>query len=206
MGRARSLNIASAQSCKWSTQWRLNSLLSLNWLAILGYELVLHNKMTKVKGFWTIVFIFMVISTMFWAICPPAFLRCLSNSRTFMELWTTSLIKDVVQSSVKVPEFSWNIVEITIKMKTIVQKPLMIIIIKLRVRNLDNKHLKKAGGYIGWNIVEITIKMKTIVQKPLMIIIIKLRLRNWLKLICDCDSLIVMVISVYIYIYIYMCK
>ena len=46
-------------------------------------------------------------------------------------------IKDIVRSSVKVPEFdkhlkkaighiSRNIVEITIKMKTIIQKPLMI--------------------------------------------------------------------------------
>ena len=46
-------------------------------------------------------------------------------------------IKDVVQSSVKVPEFdkhlkkagehiSRNVVEITIRMKTIVRKPLMI--------------------------------------------------------------------------------
>ena len=55
-------------------------------------------------------------------------------------------IKDVVQSSVKVPKF--------------------------------NKHLKKAGGYIGRNVVEITLKMKTIVQKPLMIKINKLRFRN----------------------------
>ena len=58
-------------------------------------------------------------------------------------------IKDVVRSSVKVPEFDkhlkeaeghigWNVVEITIKMKTIVQKPFMIKIIKLRLRNLDN--------------------------------------------------------------------
>ena len=31
-----------------------------------------------------------------------------------------------------------NVVEITIKMKTIVRKPLMIKIIKLRLRNLDN--------------------------------------------------------------------
>ena len=46
-------------------------------------------------------------------------------------------IKDVVQSSVKVPKF--------------------------------DKHLKKAGGYIGRNVMEITIKMKTIVQKLLMI-------------------------------------
>ena len=46
-------------------------------------------------------------------------------------------IKDIVRSSVKVPEF--------------------------------DKHLKKAGGYIGRNVVEITIKMKIIVRKPFMI-------------------------------------
>ena len=49
-------------------------------------------------------------------------------------------IKDVVQSSMKVPEFDkhlkktgghidWNVVEITIKMKTMVRKPLMIRIV-----------------------------------------------------------------------------
>ena len=54
----------------------------------------------------------------------------------------------------------------------------MIKIIKLRLRNLDTKHLKKAGGHIGRNVVEITIKMKTIVRKLLMIKIIKLRLRT----------------------------
>ena len=36
----------------------------------------------------------------------------------------------------------------------------------MKVLDLD-KHLKKAGGYIGRNVVEITIKMKTIVLKPL---------------------------------------
>ncbi len=55
-------------------------------------------------------------------------------------------IKDVVRSSLKVPEF--------------------------------DKHLRKAGGYIGRNVVGITIKMKTIVRKTLMIKINKLRLRN----------------------------
>ena len=53
--------------------------------------------------------------------------------------------------------------QMIIKMKTIVRKALMIKIIKLRLRHLDNKHLKKAGGHIGRNVVEITIKMKTIV-------------------------------------------
>ena len=58
-------------------------------------------------------------------------------------------IKDRVQSSVKAPEFDKylkkagghigrNIVEITIKMKTIVRKTLMIKINKLCFRNLDN--------------------------------------------------------------------
>ena len=46
-----------------------------------------------IKGFPTIVFIFIVISTMFRPICPPAFFRCLSNSGTFTELQTTSFIE-----------------------------------------------------------------------------------------------------------------
>ena len=62
-------------------------------------------------------------------------------------------IEDVLRSSMKVPEFDkhlkkagWhigrNVVEITIKMKTIVRKRLMIIIIKLHLRNLDNSLIK----------------------------------------------------------------
>ena len=35
-----------------------------------------------IKGFWTIAFVFIVISTTFWPICPPAFFRSLSNLRT----------------------------------------------------------------------------------------------------------------------------
>ena len=46
-----------------------------------------------IKGFQTIVFIFIVISTTFRQICPPAFFRCLSNSGTFTELRTTSFIE-----------------------------------------------------------------------------------------------------------------
>ena len=45
------------------------------------------------KGFRTIVFNFIVISTMFRPICPPAFFRCSSNSGTFTELQTTSFIE-----------------------------------------------------------------------------------------------------------------
>ena len=76
---------------------------------------------------------------------------------TCTRLWLTELkqatpvdpIKDLIRSSVKVPEFdkylkkigghiSRNVVEITIEMKAIVRKPLMIKIIKLRLWNLDN--------------------------------------------------------------------
>ena len=46
-----------------------------------------------IKGFQTIVFIFIVISTTFQPVCPPAFFRCLSNSGTYMELGTTSFIE-----------------------------------------------------------------------------------------------------------------
>ena len=46
-----------------------------------------------IKVFWTIVFIFIVISTTFRPICPSAFFRCLSNSGTFTELRTTSFIE-----------------------------------------------------------------------------------------------------------------
>ena len=46
-----------------------------------------------IKGFGTIVFIFIVISKAFWPICPPTFFRCLSNSGTFTELQTTSFIE-----------------------------------------------------------------------------------------------------------------
>ena len=44
-------------------------------------------------GFRTVVFIFIVISTTFQSIYPPAFFRCLSNSGTYTELRTTSFIE-----------------------------------------------------------------------------------------------------------------
>ena len=155
-------------------------------MCVFIYKLIISN----IKSFWTIVFIFIVISTLFRPIYHLAFFRCLSNSGTFKKLRTTSFIesagvacsdslshnrvqvlsipvlllacsqdwtcnfqitpgdsiKDIVRSSVKVPEF--------------------------------DKHLKKAGGLIGRNVMEITIKMKIIIRKALMIKIIKLRLRN----------------------------
>ena len=52
-----------------------------------------------IEGFRTIVFIFIVISTTFLLICPLTFFRCLSNSGTFMELQTTSVIESTGVSS-----------------------------------------------------------------------------------------------------------
>ena len=49
-----------------------------------------------IKGFRTIVFIFIVISSTFRSICPPAFFRCFLNSGTFTELRTTSFIESTV--------------------------------------------------------------------------------------------------------------
>ena len=49
-----------------------------------------------INGIRTIVFIFIVISTMFQPICLPAFFRCLSNSGTYMEHRTMSFIESMV--------------------------------------------------------------------------------------------------------------
>ena len=46
-----------------------------------------------IKGFRTIVFIFIVISTTFRSIYPPAFFGFLSNLGTFTELQTMSFIE-----------------------------------------------------------------------------------------------------------------
>ena len=65
------------------------------------------------------------------------------------DFFTCAPIQIFFRSSVKIPEFDKhrkkagehigrNVVEITIKMKTIVRKPLMIKITKLRLRNLGN--------------------------------------------------------------------
>ena len=85
---------------------------------------IISYKIFIIKGFWTIVFIFIVISTTFRPICPLAFFR--SN----LKLSTSGR------------HIGWNVVEITIKMKTIVWKLLMIKIIKLCFRNLDNSVIR----------------------------------------------------------------
>ena len=52
-----------------------------------------HPVMSIIKGFRTIVFFFIVISSTFRLICPLDFFRCLSNSGTYTELRTTSFIE-----------------------------------------------------------------------------------------------------------------
>ena len=46
-----------------------------------------------IQDFRTIVFVFIVISSTFRLICPPAFFGCLLNSGTYTELRTTSFIE-----------------------------------------------------------------------------------------------------------------
>ena len=48
-----------------------------------------------IKGFWNIVFIFIVISTTFQLKCSPVIFRCLSNKGAFLELRTTSFIESM---------------------------------------------------------------------------------------------------------------
>ena len=60
-----------------------------------------------IKGFQTIVFIFIVISTTFQLICPPAFFRCLSNSGTFTELQTTSFIESTGVACSDSVSYNW---------------------------------------------------------------------------------------------------
>ena len=101
------------------------------------------------------LFILICRYTIIWRLQVQSWLQVSNNTgilNTCTRLWLTESeqstpmdsIKDVVQSSVKVPEFDKHlkktgghiIVEITIKMKTIVQKPLMIN--KLIESNKDN--------------------------------------------------------------------
>ena len=73
-----------------------------------------------IKGFRTIVFIFIVISTMFQPICPPAFFRCWLSKflRRSLVIFIIKGFRTIV--------FIFIVISITIKMKTIARKPLMI--------------------------------------------------------------------------------
>ena len=145
-----------------------------------------------IKNFRIIVFIFIVISTTFRPICPPAFFRCLSNSGTYSELWTTSFIESTrVTCSDSVSHNRVQVLSIPVLLLACSQDwtchPQIIVSLEAWGTNAYNryamcppefdKHLKKVGEHIGRNVLEI-IKMKTIVRQPLMIKLIKLRLRN----------------------------
>ena len=62
-----------------------------------------------IKGFRTVVFIFIVISATFQLVCIPAFFRCLSNSGTFTELRTTSFIESMANGIRIVDSLGFNI-------------------------------------------------------------------------------------------------
>ena len=84
-----------------------NSVIFSNFNSLCYYNLILiifefsHNSnifiswimLFIIKGFRTVAFIIIVISTAFRLICPLAFFRCLSNLGTFTEFRTTSFIE-----------------------------------------------------------------------------------------------------------------
>ena len=116
-----------------------------------------------IKGFQTIVFIFIVISSTFRPICPPAFFRCLSNSVSFTELRTTSFIESTgVACSDSVSHNRVHVLSIPVLLVTCSEDWSSV-----KVPEFD-KHLKKARGHISRNVVEIIIiiiKMKTLNDK-----------------------------------------
>ena len=133
-----------------------------------------------IKGFRTIVFIFIVISTTFLSICPPAFFRCLSNSGTFTELRTTSFIESTeVACSDSVSHNRVQVLSTPVLLLGCSQDWSCNLQIIVSLEAYETKaykryamchagsQLKKAGGHIGRNVVEITIEMKTIVRKSI---------------------------------------
>ena len=135
----------------------------------------MENKTNKryfiIKGVWTLVFIFIVISTMYLPICLPAFFRCLSNLGTYRELRTMSFIESTGVTCSDSICHNWvQVLSIPVWLMesepaTPVDSIKDVVWSSMKVPEFD-KHLKKARGHIGQNVVEITIKMKTIVRKP----------------------------------------
>ena len=67
----------------WGRGWEKESLCGLLYYPGKSSEYGLNHPHFIIKGFWTIVFIFSVISTTFRPIYPPAFFMGLSNPGTF---------------------------------------------------------------------------------------------------------------------------
>ena len=72
--------IAPSPTLQCSSYWKGSLLVALDY----GRQLII------MKGFRTVVIIFIAISTTFRPICLLTFFRCLSNLGTYRELWTTS--------------------------------------------------------------------------------------------------------------------
>ena len=165
----------------------------LSHLALLIDWCLQHIKLSKflrrsllifiIKVSQTIVFIFIVISTMFQPIGPSIFFRCLSNSGIFTELQTTSFIETMrVACSDSVCHNRVQVLSIPVLLLTCTEdwtcNLQMIVSLEAQRTNAYNRYamcpagqfrVKNAGGHIVRNVVEITIKMKTIVRKTLMI-------------------------------------
>ena len=118
-------------------------------------------KIFIIKGFWTIVFIFIVFSTTFRPICPLAFFRCLSK---FRECFRVRQTPEEGRRTYRPKCWGNNNKDEDNSPKTLNDKNH-----QASSKKYIDKHLKKAGGHIGWNVVEITIKMKIIVWKSLTI-------------------------------------
>ena len=93
-----------------SADWATNSCVKIIYITykyIIMELLMLNSNIFIIKGFRTIVFSLIVISTTFWSICPPAFFWCLPNSGTYTELRTRSFIESTgVTSSDSVSHMS----------------------------------------------------------------------------------------------------
>ena len=116
------------------------------------------------KGFQTIVFIFIVISTTFRPIYPLAFFRCLSNSGTFTELRTTFFIESMGVTC------SYSVIHNRVQVLSI---PVLLLVCN-QDWTCNLQMIVSLERHIGQNVVEIKIKMKTIVRKPLMIKFLRL--------------------------------
>ena len=141
------------------------------------------NNIFIIKGFRTIVFIFIVISTTFRSICPPVFFWCLLNSVTSTELRTTSFIESIeVACSDSVSHNRIQVLSIPVLLLAYSQdwNCNLQIVVSLEVSGTNafnryamcsEEHPKKTGGHIGRNVVEITILKELIIEKGTIVLL-----------------------------------
>ena len=84
------LDISKLCNVNYISSMAFNSY-SLQWSQFFRWSMMIFI----LKGFRTIVFIFIIVSTTFRPICPPAFFRSLSNSGNCTEHRTTSFIESM---------------------------------------------------------------------------------------------------------------